>query len=96
MKRLKPDQRRSQLLTAGLMLASRHGYHTLTRLQVATAAGVEGPLINHYFGSMKQYTGELLQLAVDMECLPVVAQAVVAGELKVNDDLRRRALGSLL
>lgn len=96
-KRLKPDARKEDILAAALPLAEYEGYTNLTREQVGTAAGVSGPILNYYWGTMNQFRRALMCYAVQVECLEVVAQGVISGEanLEEGDPLRRRALDSL-
>lgn len=96
--RLKPDARKENILAVALPLAAEYGYTKITRDQVAAAAGVSGPVLNYHFGSMVTFRWQLMRYAVQKECLPVVAQGVVAGDertLEASPDLRRKALASL-
>jgi len=96
-RRLKPDARKEDILGAALPLAERDGYTKLTREQIGEAAGVSGPVLNYYWGTMAQFRRALMRYAVQVECLPVIAQGVISGEanLAEGDSLRRRALDSL-
>lgn len=96
-KRLKPDVRKEEILAAALPLAVSDGYSTLTREQVGEAAQVSGPVLNYYWGTMRQFRRALLRYAIQVECLSVVAQGVINGQanLAEGDSLRRRALDSL-
>lgn len=95
--RFSPVVRKTRILEAALPLARSHGYRHLTREQVALAAGISGPALNYHFETMRQFKQALVQYAIEVECLPVVAQALVGGEAELIKDgsLRRRALDSL-
>lgn len=98
-KRLKPDARKDDVLAAALPLAEAHGFANLTREQVGQAAGVTGPVLSYHFGTMPQFRRDLMRYAVKVESLAVIAQGLTAGDpyaKKAPEDLRRRALDSLL
>lgn len=92
--RLNAENRVQGILTSALALATEVGYRVLTREKIADAAGVTGPLINHYWGNMDEFKKALLDYAVEQRCLPVVAQAIVAREplLRADASLRADAL----
>lgn len=96
-KRMRPSERKQDLLAAGLKLAERHGYMNLTRDKVCEVAQVSGPVLNHYFQTMADYKRELLDFAVRVKCLRVIAHGIVTGELRLDKDdpLREQALRAL-
>ena len=95
--RLKPNARKEKILAAALPLAIQQGYLSITREDIGEAADVTGSVLNYYWGTMNQFRRALMRYAVDVECLPVVAQGIVTGDanLAEGDRLRERALSSL-
>lgn len=97
--RLKPEARKTDLLAAALTLAEQLGYQHITRKQIAEAAGVSGPIIHHYFGTMGGLREELMRYAVEQENLTVIAQGLTGSNpaaLAAPEALRRQALESVL
>lgn len=78
-KRLKPEARKEQMLTAALSLAENSHYLTVTRRDIAQALGLSGPAVQYHFKTMKRMRAELIRAAIEREVLPVVAQALVLG-----------------
>jgi len=97
--RMKAEARKEDLLAAALPLAEIHGYMHVTRSQIATAAGASGPILNHHFGTMKQFRRDLMRYAIKAGSLAVVAQGLSAGDpqaRKAPEALRKQALAALL
>lgn len=92
--RLKPAERRKQILEAAVPLAEKFGYNALTRDLIAEEAGVSGSVLNYHFSTMARFKRALVRHAVKVENLTIIAQAVLGGE-KIPMGLRRRALDSL-
>jgi AcrR family transcriptional regulator len=78
-RRLEPDTRRAAILTAAVDLAAAKGYLTLTRDDVAHAAGVSAGLVTRYFFAMPELRLRLMEEAVRRELLPVIAQGLAYG-----------------
>lgn len=96
--RKKPEIRKAEILTAALSLASMTHYLTVTREQIATAAGVSPAAVQYHFKTMPQLRRQMMRAAVKRECLTVVAQGLLAKDPHVADigaDLRKRARGCL-
>jgi AcrR family transcriptional regulator len=97
-KRLKPEVRKESILAAAVPLAEEHGYACISRDAIAAAAGVTGPTLSHYFGTMAQFRRDLMRYAIREECLRILAQGLAAGSIQAQrapPDLRRRALSSV-
>lgn len=95
MARLKPEDRKADILTVALRLAERDGYRNMTRDNIALAAGVSMGLINHHFGTMTKLKRTIMRAAIEKEILPIIAEGVVLKDktaLKVPDELKKRAL----
>lgn len=93
--RMKPEARKADILAAALKLSERRGYASITRQEVTEAAGVTGPLVNHYFGTMAQLRRDIIRHAIKEENLRVLAQGLVAGDKyarRAPAKLRQRAL----
>jgi len=96
--KLKPADRKKQILDGALNVASLVGYQNVTRDAVATAAGVSTGLINLHFSTMAQLKRDIMRAAVKREVLSVIAQGLAAHDAharKASEDLKRRALASL-
>jgi AcrR family transcriptional regulator len=59
--RLKPEQRRDQMLDAANELFAERGYEEVSVEDIARAAGVTRGLVHHYFGGRTQVYVALLQ-----------------------------------
>ncbi|MBB5159739.1 AcrR family transcriptional regulator [Saccharopolyspora phatthalungensis] len=59
--RLEPDQRRTQILAVARRLFARGSYSSVSTSDIARAAGVTRPLINHYFGGKRQLYLEIVR-----------------------------------
>lgn len=98
-KRLHPDIRRDEILAAALLVAAGNHYAHMTREQIAQQAGVAGPTVQHYFGTMALLRRAVMRWAVRTRCLPVIAQGLVAGDVHArgaSEELRREALNSVV
>lgn len=97
--RLHPDKRRADILEAALDLATRDGWLTLTRDNVAQAAGVSPGLVSWYFLATDLLRAEVMQTAVEREVLSVVAEGIAArhaNALAAPVELRQAAFNSML
>ena len=97
--RLKPDDRKHQILTAALKVAGQPGgWSTLTRENVAKEAGCAIGLVSRYFGTMVCFKRAIMRKAVVDSNLEVLAQGLAtrdASAIKADDDLKARALATL-
>lgn len=99
MSRLKPEVRKDAILDAAIELALSDGLCAVRLVPVAERAGVANSLVSHYFGTVKQLHRAVVRRAIHSEILPIVAQALAVGDSdarKAPDELKQRALGSLL
>lgn len=91
--------RREQIIDKALDLSVEIGYDKITRARVAEAAGVSGRLIYHHFGDITELKKVILRVAVDRECLSVIAQGVVnkaPAALAAPRRLRLKAVRSVM
>lgn len=98
--RLKPADRKADLVSVAIAEAEHTPYHQQTCATVADAAGFSRTLVSRYFGTATQLRRAVVRAAIRREHLLVVAQAIAvqdpnAGSDKISPDLRRRALASL-
>ena len=98
-KRLQPDDRKQQILTAAIAVASRPGgWPKLTRDAVAKEAGCAEGLPSKYFGTMVAFRRSIMRAAIVGENLAVIAQGLAAGDKcaqKADPELKARALNTL-
>lgn len=95
-KRLKPDDRKGQILQAAIQVASAPGgWSRLTREAVAREASCAEGLVSNYFGTMICFRRTIMRAAIANEVLPVIAQGLASGDTsasKAAPELKRRAL----
>lgn len=97
-KRMNPKDRRVEILTAAMGVASKEGYNNFTRAQVAKEACCAESLVSVYFGTMIQFRRCVMRHAVKTEHLNIIAQGLMMKDdhaAKVSPDLRARALKAL-
>lgn len=99
-KRLLPADRKEQILSAAVAVASRkNGWSTLTREAVAAEANCVPSLLSKYFGTMPAFRRTLMREAVRVRNMSIVAQGLAAGDAharKAPADLRSAAVNLLL
>lgn len=99
-KRLTPKERTAQILAAAITLAEKpQGFQSLTRENVATAAGCTPGLITRYYGTAKQLRRAVMRAAVKAENVQIIAQGIGVGDahaLKAPDHLKNKAAASLI
>ena len=89
-KREEPAIRKQQILDAGIKMATKHGYQSITREDVASAADVSVGLVSKYFLTMANLKRAIMRAAIDREILSIVAQGV-----SLRDPLTRSISGTL-
>lgn len=98
-KRLQPDDRKEQILSAAIKVAAKPGgWGKLTRDAVAREAQCAEGLVSKYFGTMVAFRRSIMRAAIVAENLAVVAQGLAAGDTyakKADPDLKARALQTL-
>ncbi len=99
MSRLKPDDRKLQILKAALIVANRPGgWSTLTRQSVAAEAGCADGLVSKYFGTMLCFKRSIMRAAVHHKQLNIIAQGLATGDeqaQKADPELKSKALATL-
>ncbi len=73
---MKSDDRREAIMTAALTVATKVGYMTMTRDQIAAEADCSPGLVSAYLGTMPAMRRAVMRAAVTRKVLPVVAQGL--------------------
>ena len=98
-RRMPPNDRKYEILTAALAVAARPGgWSKLTRDAVAREAQCADGLVSKYFGTMRAMRRTIMRSAVLTENLPIVAQGLAHGDAhaqKADPELKARALNTL-
>lgn len=98
-KRLLPDDRKYEILTAAMIVAGEPGgWSKLTRDAVAREAKCADGLVSKYFGTMISFRRSIMRAAIVAENLAVIAQGLAAGDKcaqKADPELKARALNTL-
>lgn len=98
-KRMKPAERKAEILQAAINVASRPGgWGNLTREAVAKEAECAEGLPSKYFGTMTNFKRAIMRAAISRKNLPVIAQGLADGDkvaAKVDEALKREALATL-
>lgn len=71
---MRPEERKAQILAAGLKLAVQNGYMRLTDRDLAREAKCSKSLVLHHFGSIHTVRSEVLREAIRTENLAVIRQ----------------------
>ena len=97
--RMKPEERKNEILKAALIVSTKKGYNKITRADVAKQAGnCAESLISNYYGTMDNFRRKIMREAVIRECLKIIAQGLVVGDkyaAKASTELKQKALASL-
>lgn len=94
MKRKDPQTRKAEILEAAVRVAERTNYGYMTRDQIAAEAGVSGPMIQHYFGTMCQLRRDVMRAAVRRDIVKIIAQGLIADDKtarKARDEIKQEA-----
>lgn len=98
-KRLHPDDRKNQILTAAITIARKPGgWSRLTRSAVAIEAGCTDGLVSLYLGTMVNARRTIMRAAIANEELSIIAQGLATGDKcahKADPLLKARALATL-
>lgn len=97
--KLKPKDRKAQILAVALAQAATCGYQNIERQKIADAAGVSPGLVSKYLGSMPEIKRRVMRAAIHTGCLPVVAQGLAMRDrqaMRASGALQRAALASLV
>jgi len=92
--RLDPEVRRKKILAAAIRLCHTKSYMSITRTEIAVAAGVSDGLVTIYFGTMTQLRRVIMREAVKTSSIEIIAQGLVDYNpyaKKASEADRRRA-----
>lgn len=100
MSRLKPEERKEQILSTAVVVALRDGFNNFTRDGVAKQAGVSMGLINRYFSNMPKLRKAVMRRAIKQEILAIIGQGLAIKDITAKGKtpalLKLKALKSLL
>lgn len=82
--RVDPQLRRDQILSFGVIVARKVGYHRLTRDDVAIEIGVSKPTISYHFTSIAKLRNEILKTAIKLNDLEVMAQGFMNKDIQIQ------------
>lgn len=77
--RLDPDERKTQLLAAAVTIAGEKGFKKATRLAIAQHCNISKGLVSHHFGNREELRGALIEHAVKVKAVNILAGAVRMG-----------------
>ena len=83
--RMNPDDRKRQMVEAGLVLVRNYGVKALTRVALAAETGTTDGLVNRYFGTREQMRSEIVIHGIKREDATVLAQAIKSGLYRFED-----------
>ena len=89
---------KERLIKAGLALARKQGYRLVGRDAIAAEADCAHGLITFHFKDMDGMRAAIVQRAVEIECVPVIAEALAAkhpGVKGIPEALRKRVVATL-
>ena len=98
-KRAKKDMRRDAILRAAVELSRKKGYMSVTRSDIAEAAGVSPALVTLYAKTIPQLRRDIMRYAVQNGVLEVIAQGLAARDghaQKASVELQRQAMESVI
>jgi len=98
-RREEPQIRKQEILNAAIELAKRVGYQAITRDEVAQEADASSSLITCYFYNMDGLKRAVMQAAIELEELSIIAQGLGlrdAEALAINDKLKSKAINYLI
>ncbi len=99
MKRMKPKERKAQILEGAVYCATVHGFNNFTRVDVAQYLGISEGLVNVYFKTMPTLKRKVMRAAVRDGALVIIAQGLIDKNphaMKASKGLKKRALDSVL
>ncbi len=94
-RRLKPEMRRLEILAAATTVALKTDYRLMTREQIAEQAGITGPTVHHYFGSIAGLKKAVMRAAIRDGTLEIIAQGLLGKDpqaMALSSKVRRLAL----
>ena len=96
--RMKPNDRKAELLQAALRLSVKKGWQNVTHRDVAEAANCSTGLVMYYFRTMPKLHRAVMSEALRAGNVPVLAQGLAAKDpkaRKASGELREQVLQHL-
>lgn len=79
------EVRKEELIAVTIKLCQINGIKSVTRKDIATAAGVAEALVSHHFGTMKQLQRDIVRHAIKSKDVTVTAQCVAAQYITMKE-----------
>lgn len=98
MSRLKPTERKQQILEAAIDLANEIGFGKLTRQNIAASADVSEGLVSKYWGTMTKMRRAVMRKAIKKGEMKIIAEGIAMNEpecAKLSPVARQKALSVL-
>ena len=90
--RLKANERKQQMIEAGVVLAHNYGIKALTRAALAAETGTTEGLVNRYFGNRAGMREEIIVEGIMRKDAQIVAWAIKDGyQVEAPRELLREA-----
>lgn len=97
-KRMKPKDRKAEILTAAVVAAQALGFTRFRLVDVAAQANCSTALVILYWSTMEQIRRAVMREAIRTEALPVLAVGIAIDDprcRKLPTELAQRAIASL-
>lgn len=94
-----PQLRKDQILAAAVKISGAKNYNTITRQNIADAAGVSTGLVARYFNTMLQIRRAIMRSAIKNKNLKIIAQGLVNKDpnaLKAPKPLQQQAIKAIV
>ena len=78
--RFTPEVRKHQIVEAGLVVARRGGYASMTYSAIAREVGISAPSVTYHYKTMPQLRRAIMRHAIKKQDGLVVAMGVKAGD----------------
>lgn len=98
-KRMKPEERKADILEAALRASHKHGFATVRLQDIATEAECGYGTVSLYFNTMTQMRRAVVRAAIKREDLSIIAQALGIGDATARRapiELKEKAVQTLV
>lgn len=95
-KRLKPDDRKAQIIAIAMEEAERLGIHNVNRARICERLNISRALVNCYMGGMDDLQDAMAQEALASGNIPVLAQLLALGHPYVVGSLSHAAKANIV
>lgn len=79
------EQRREQILMAGVELANEGKLYNMSMKNIADKAGCKRPTVHHYFKSLLKLRNCVIHVAIQQCHLRIIGQAIVKCDPEIKD-----------